>query len=81
MATASTAATPIFARVPGAAAAAAQPVADARRPADAVLTVNGRDHQLAFDTRTSLLDLLREHLQLSGTKKAATTVNAVLARS
>jgi xanthine dehydrogenase YagT iron-sulfur-binding subunit len=31
--------------------------------------INGRELDLAFDTRTSLLDLLREHLQLFGTKK------------
>src|SRR4030095_8140350 len=31
--------------------------------------VNGRDHELTVDTRTSLLDLLREHLALTGTKK------------
>jgi len=33
------------------------------------LTVNGRPQRLDLDPRTSLLDLLREHLQLSGTKK------------
>lgn len=33
------------------------------------LTVNGKQHELAVDTRTTLLDLLREHLQLTGTKK------------
>jgi xanthine dehydrogenase YagT iron-sulfur-binding subunit len=33
------------------------------------LTINGRAQQLELDPRTSLLDLLREHLQLSGTKK------------
>jgi len=33
------------------------------------LTVNGRPYRLAVDPRTSLLDLLREHLQLTGTKK------------
>jgi xanthine dehydrogenase YagT iron-sulfur-binding subunit len=33
------------------------------------LAVNGRVHQLAVDPRTSLLDLLREHLALTGTKK------------
>jgi xanthine dehydrogenase YagT iron-sulfur-binding subunit len=33
------------------------------------LTVNGQVHTLAVDNRTSLLDLLREHLQLTGTKK------------
>jgi xanthine dehydrogenase YagT iron-sulfur-binding subunit len=31
--------------------------------------VNGRAHDLTLDPRTSLLDLLREHLRLSGTKK------------
>jgi xanthine dehydrogenase YagT iron-sulfur-binding subunit len=33
------------------------------------LTVNGKRHQLELDTRTTLLDTLREHLQLTGTKK------------
>ncbi len=33
------------------------------------LTVNGAQHALELDTRTSLLDALREHLQLTGTKK------------
>src|SRR6201991_292026 len=31
--------------------------------------VNGKSHTLALDPRTSLLDLLREHLALTGTKK------------
>jgi xanthine dehydrogenase YagT iron-sulfur-binding subunit len=31
--------------------------------------VNGKIHQLDLDTRTTLLDALREHLQLTGTKK------------
>ena len=31
--------------------------------------INGRSHDLALDPRTSLLDLLREHLRLTGTKK------------
>jgi xanthine dehydrogenase YagT iron-sulfur-binding subunit len=31
--------------------------------------INGREQELTVDTRTSLLDLLRDHLQLSGTKK------------
>ena len=31
--------------------------------------VNGREHSLELDTRTTLLDALREHLHLSGTKK------------
>jgi xanthine dehydrogenase YagT iron-sulfur-binding subunit len=33
------------------------------------LTVNGKRHALDLDTRTTLLDALREHLQLTGTKK------------
>ncbi|MDY0881635.1 (2Fe-2S)-binding protein [Dongia soli] len=35
----------------------------------AELQVNGRQHQLALDSRTSLLDVLRENLHLTGTKK------------
>jgi xanthine dehydrogenase YagT iron-sulfur-binding subunit len=33
------------------------------------LTINGRAHDLNLDTRTTLLDTLREHLALTGTKK------------
>jgi xanthine dehydrogenase YagT iron-sulfur-binding subunit len=33
------------------------------------LTVNGRIEQLELDTRTTLLDALREHIHLTGTKK------------
>lgn len=33
------------------------------------LTVNGTRHTFTIDPRTSLLDLLREHLDLTGTKK------------
>jgi xanthine dehydrogenase YagT iron-sulfur-binding subunit len=32
-------------------------------------TVNGQAYDLALDVRTSVLDLLREHLHLTGTKK------------
>lgn len=32
-------------------------------------TVNGRSHDVEVDVRTSVLDLLREHLELTGTKK------------
>jgi xanthine dehydrogenase YagT iron-sulfur-binding subunit len=31
--------------------------------------VNGKKHELMLDTRTTLLDTLREHLNLTGTKK------------
>ncbi len=33
------------------------------------LTINGAAHTLAIDQRTSLLDALREHIGLTGTKK------------
>jgi xanthine dehydrogenase YagT iron-sulfur-binding subunit len=33
------------------------------------LTVNGQDHSLDLDPRVTLLDALREHLKLTGTKK------------
>lgn len=33
------------------------------------LNVNGKAHALELDTRTTLLDALREHLQLTGSKK------------
>src|SRR5688500_10234134 len=59
--------------VPGAAAIAAEAEA---MPADKApvtsklsFTVNGKAYNLKLDTRTSLLDALREHLHLTGTKK------------
>src|SRR5436305_13555684 len=33
------------------------------------LTVNGKTHDLRIDPRTTLLDCLREHLHLTGSKK------------
>jgi xanthine dehydrogenase YagT iron-sulfur-binding subunit len=36
---------------------------------DLVLSVNGRNHRLALDPRVTLLDALREHLGLTGSKK------------
>ena len=33
------------------------------------LEINGKRRELVLDTRTTLLDALREHLQLTGTKK------------
>ena len=36
---------------------------------DITLTVNGVTHELTLDARTTLLDLLREHLGLTGAKK------------
>ena len=42
-----------------------------RRPAAIAVspTVNGAPHTLSLDPRTTLLDTLREHLDLTGTKK------------
>ena len=37
--------------------------------AQATLRINGEEHSLEIDTRTSVLDLLREHLGLTGAKK------------
>ena len=50
------------------AATAAVPI---RGPAEVpvVLTVNDRDYVLELEPRVSLLDALREHLQLTGSKK------------
>lgn len=48
------------------------PSPNASRPpvvASVTLDVNGRRHTLKLDTRTTLLDALREHLHLTGTKK------------
>ena len=39
------------------------------KTAEIALTVNGSVWRLDLDTRTSLLDALREHLHLTGTKK------------
>ena len=45
------------------------PVDADRSAAQVVLNVNGRDHFLTIDPRTTLLDALRERLDLTGTKK------------
>ena len=48
----------------------AQPSPAAPPPMMAVdFIVNGKRQQLKLDTRTTLLDVLREHLKLTGTKK------------
>src|SRR5712671_978533 len=38
-------------------------------PVTVELAINGRSHSLTLDPRTTLLDALREHLALSGSKK------------
>jgi xanthine dehydrogenase YagT iron-sulfur-binding subunit len=37
--------------------------------AEVTLSINGEAHSLTVDTRTTLLDLLREHVGLTGAKK------------
>ena len=49
--------------------AAAQDSAAVPAPLDISLRVNGAEHRLTLDTRTTLLDALREHLRLTGSKK------------
>jgi xanthine dehydrogenase YagT iron-sulfur-binding subunit len=60
--------------VPMTARAAAQdasvPAAqDPALPVDVTLRVNGKDKRLRIDARTTVLDALREHLKLTGSKK------------
>ena len=43
--------------------------ADPRDGAMVDVTINGRSHRLAVDARTTLLDLMREHIGLTGSKK------------
>src|SRR5258707_12280927 len=43
--------------------------ADMRQPVNMTLRVNGRGHDVALDVRTTLLDALREHIGLTGSKK------------
>jgi xanthine dehydrogenase YagT iron-sulfur-binding subunit len=38
-------------------------------PSGVALNINGKDYRLAVDTRTTLLDALRDHVGLTGTKK------------
>ena len=56
--------------MPGAISPAAAQGAEAvSTPLDVVLRVNGTEHRLRLDPRTILLDALREHLHLTGSKK------------
>jgi xanthine dehydrogenase YagT iron-sulfur-binding subunit len=53
----------------GETAAGKETPADPRALAAISLKINGQTHALALDSRTSLLDALREHVGLTGTKK------------
>jgi len=50
-------------------AQSAQATADSPVVQSVTLNVNGKIHALQLDTRTTLLDAVREHLQLTGSKK------------
>ena len=49
--------------------AAAQASEAGPAPVNLLLRVNGAEHRLTLDARTTLLDALREHLHLTGSKK------------
>jgi xanthine dehydrogenase YagT iron-sulfur-binding subunit len=49
--------------------ATAQMQANAASSVSMTVTVNGRRYALTLDSRSTLLDVLREHLDLTGTKK------------
>jgi len=68
-ATAGTAlAAPVAARAIGASAEPAAPQ-DVSSPVNTTLRVNGEDKPLTIDARTTVLDALREHIGLTGSKK------------
>ncbi len=69
-ASASAVAVPLVAAAPVAAQTTQTAVpADPRRPVNVALTVNGQEHHLAIDVRTTLLDAVRTHIGLTGSKK------------
>src|SRR5690242_14091381 len=61
-------AVPLTARAAGTAPQPSAP-SDPSLPVDMTLRVNGEDHLLSADARTTVLDALREHLGLTGSKK------------
>jgi xanthine dehydrogenase YagT iron-sulfur-binding subunit len=63
------AAVPVAMAFPLGTAAQSAAAATAPEPVALTLTINGTRHALTIDPRTTLLDLLREHLDLTGTKK------------
>ncbi len=69
MGTVSSAAAPVIARAAQTEARRVAPSASPGKPVDIALTINDREHNVAVDIRTSLLDLLRERLGLTGAKK------------
>ena len=69
-ATASTAALPMaVGAAAGGASAQGLTLRDAHAPLDMRLSVNNQAYQISMDVRTTLLDALREHIKLTGSKK------------
>src|SRR6516164_4651003 len=60
---------PVALGLPSVAAAQSSTGSTTPQAVSVSLTVNGTRHALVLDPRTTLLDLLREHLDLTGTKK------------
>jgi xanthine dehydrogenase YagT iron-sulfur-binding subunit len=68
-AAAGTAVAPITAKAAGAAVDSSPLTHDASLPVNVTLRVNGSDKSLTIDARTTVLDALREHIGLTGSKK------------
>ena len=66
---AGSAATAVIAASPAGAVATTPPQAGATPTMPVRFKVNGKKRELSLDPRTTLLDALREHLHLTGTKK------------
>lgn len=60
---------PLALDISGRGAAAQTVAANPRSPVPVKLRVNERDYDLNLDVRTTLLDALREHIDLTGSKK------------
>jgi len=60
---------PIAMNLPSGASAQSSSRPDTESLARVTLTINGKREVLSLDPRTTLLDMLREHLDLTGTKK------------
>jgi xanthine dehydrogenase YagT iron-sulfur-binding subunit len=69
LATASSAALPAIACTLSSESVRGKEFRDAAEPANVLLRVNGKEHRVSLDLRTTLLDALREHLHLTGSKK------------
>jgi xanthine dehydrogenase YagT iron-sulfur-binding subunit len=68
-ATGSALALPLKAKAAGNAADAVKSPQDAALPVDVTLRVNGKSTPLSLDARTTVLDAVREHAGLTGSKK------------